>query len=127
MQCGLKKKSKLTFAETISVVKKRLAEEGFQIITENNVRAILKDTLDIEFESYVLLGIFNPSLSHRVLLSQKDAGVFLPLQIAIYEEFGHIWICSESANDSMGAATNPLLAQIAGEMDILIGRAINRI
>ncbi|EKE11946.1 MAG: hypothetical protein ACD_14C00061G0002 [uncultured bacterium] len=127
MKCGLKKKVTLPFAQSIANIKKELSNEGFLVLTEFNMRAILKDALGVEFESYILLGVLNPAFTHRILISQKEAGIFLPIQIAIYEEFGEIWVCSELASDSMGGAENPQLADIAAEMDISIGRAMERV
>lgn len=52
------------FAQTVTAVREALAEQGFGILTEIDVRATLKEKLGHEMEDYLILGACSPPLAH---------------------------------------------------------------
>ena len=51
-----------SYEDAIVRVKNALKDEGFGVLTEIDVKEILKKKLDKEFRNYVILGACNPHL-----------------------------------------------------------------
>ena len=69
-------------------VESALKDEGFGVLTTIDVKATLKEKLDIDFRSYRILGVCNPSLALQTLRANLDAGLLLPCHVILYEEGG---------------------------------------
>ena len=66
------------FDEAIEKVTAKLAEEGFGVLTEIDVKATLKKKLDVDFRKYTILGACNPGFAHQALLNESKIGTMLP-------------------------------------------------
>lgn len=69
----------------IEKVTAALKGEGFGVITEIDVKATLKNKLDIDFRRYAILGACNPKLAHQALQSNLEIGLMLPCNVIVYE------------------------------------------
>jgi len=83
-----------------------LKEEGFGILTQIDVRATLKQKLDVDFRDYVILGACSPPLAHRAL--QADLDVIDPLSM-------------------LAVLDHPALEPIASEAKERLARVIQRL
>ena len=107
--------TRMNFTETLSVVKQRLNEEGFGILSEIDVREKMKEKLDIEFRNYMILGACNPAYAYRALTAEPNIGTMLPCNVIVQEgENGQIEVAAIDPVASMQAVDNPDLAEIAG-------------
>ena len=76
----------LPFEQAVPVVVQALGEQGFGILTEIDVQAVLRDERGVEIEQYVVLGACNPDLAHRALEVDRSIGVLLPCNVVVRED-----------------------------------------
>jgi uncharacterized protein (DUF302 family) len=75
----------MTYELAIERVTAALKEEGFGVLTAIDVKATLKEKLDVDFRSYAILGACNPPLAHRALSTDLEIGLMLPCNVVLYE------------------------------------------
>jgi uncharacterized protein (DUF302 family) len=73
----------LPYQQTVSRVRDALAQQGFGVLTEIDVRATLREKRGWEMEDYLILGACNPDLAHRALQIDRRIGVLLPCNVVI--------------------------------------------
>jgi uncharacterized protein (DUF302 family) len=70
-------------AEAEAAVRDALAAQGFGVLTEIDVAATLKTTLDIDRPPLKILGACNPTLAHRALQIDPSASLVLPCNVVV--------------------------------------------
>lgn len=102
------------YQESIEITKTALKNQGFGVLTSIDVSATLKEKLDVDFRSYVILGACNPPLAHRALSHDSRVGLLLPCNVTVEAE-------SETTSIIRIADPNIMLSaastQTAGELE----------
>jgi uncharacterized protein (DUF302 family) len=105
----------LPYAQAIDRVTAALKVEGFGVLTEIDVKATLKQKLDVDFRPYVILGACNPNLAHQGLNAELELGLLLPCNVIVYEDNGASVVSIVDPQAMLGVVANPALETIAEE------------
>ena len=114
-----------TYDDTIGRVKDALADQGFGVLTEIDVRQTLKDKLDVDIEPQVILGACNPQLAHRALEIDPRVAALLPCNVVVRTENGRTVVEALDPKLIAEVPGNPALAPIAEEAGQRIQAALD--
>ncbi|MEE8574223.1 MAG: DUF302 domain-containing protein [Thermodesulfobacteriota bacterium] len=113
------------YEEAVAEAREALANEGFGILTEIDVKAALKQKLDKDFTKYIILGACNPALAFEALTTEIEVGLLLPCNVIVYEaKDGAIVVAAIEPMTAMSFVGNPELASIAGKVKEKLERVI---
>ena len=72
-----------SYDDTVARVREALADQGFGVLTEIDIRATLKTKLDVDVASQVILGACRPQLAHRALQAVPSVAALLPCNVVV--------------------------------------------
>jgi uncharacterized protein (DUF302 family) len=101
-----------------------LKAEGFGVITEIDVKATMKEKLDVDVRPHKILGACNPKLAHAAMEVEPDLGVLLPCNVDVYEVDGGTRVVAVNAGAMLGMVGNDKLVPIADEVQTRLGRVL---
>jgi uncharacterized protein (DUF302 family) len=80
---GIETTVKLPIDEAEAVVRDSLTANGFGVLTEIDVAAVLRTKLGIERTPMKILGACNPGLAHQALEIDPSAALVLPCNVVL--------------------------------------------
>ncbi|MDA0815260.1 MAG: DUF302 domain-containing protein [Chloroflexi bacterium] len=86
---SIKATTTLSMADAEARLRDALKAEGFGILTEVDVQAVMREKIGEEVAPYRILGACNPHLAHVAMSEWKAFGLIAPCHIAIYDEGDH--------------------------------------
>ena len=118
----------IPYDQTVEKVRAALAEEGFGILTEIDVKGTLKEKLDVDFKPYIILGACNPSLAYKTLQVEEQIGLMLPCNVVVQEAAdGGSIVAALNPLVAMESVDNPELEPLAKEVAQKLRRAIQAV
>ncbi len=115
----------LSMAEAEKRVVARLAEDGFGVLTEIDVKATLKKKLGVEFTPYKILGACNPHFAYQALQVEPHIGTMLPCNVILRATTeGVVEVSAVDPLASMQAIDNPELGAVATQVRDRLRRVI---
>ena len=108
-------------------VRASLAQKGFGILTEIDVKATMKKKLDIDIKPYRILGACNPKMAHQAIGLEPKVGAMLPCNVILRKVDGGVEVSAVDPVASMAAIENAGLKKVAGEVQVMLVDAIRAI
>lgn len=71
------------YPEVLEAVRSALTDVGFGILTEIDMKATLKQKLDVDVEPQVILGACRPLLAHQAILAEPSIATVLPCNVVV--------------------------------------------
>lgn len=122
---GMRARLDLPYEAAIEAATAALKTEGFGVLTRIDVKATLKQKIDVDFKRYVILGACNPMLAHHALTIEPEIGLFLPCNVIVYEdEAGGSVVSIIDPHAMFSAGINPDLAPVADEAAARLRRVL---
>lgn len=107
--------------------RKALAEQGFGVLTEIDVKATMRTKLDVEMPAYRILGACNPKFAHLAIGVEPRVGAMLPCNVILREVADGIEVSAVDPTASMQAIDNAELAALAGQVRSLLVKVVDAI
>ncbi len=114
-------------AEVIERTKESLAESGFGVLTEIDLKGTLKKKIDVDIDEQVILGACNPHFAHRGLEVEPTLGVLLPCNVVVRRGSSGTIVEAVDPHTMVAATDNPALAPLADEVAALLAAALERV
>jgi len=101
-----------------------LAENGFGVLTEIDVKATMKKKLVVDIPAYLILGACNPKMAMEAIEMEPRVGAMLPCNVILREVEGGVEVSSIDPVASMQAINNPALHAVAGQVRNLLAKVV---
>ena len=115
----------IPYDQAVEKVRAALADEGFGVLTEIDVKATLKEKIDVNFRPYIILGACNPPFAYKTLQVEEQIGLMLPCNVVVQEgQDGGTVVSAMNPLVVMESVENPDLEPIAGEVTEMLRRVV---
>jgi uncharacterized protein (DUF302 family) len=116
-----------TFDDIDARTRTALADNGFGVLTEIDVKATMKKKLDVEMPAYRILGACNPKMAHQAIGIEPRVGAMLPCNVILREIEGGVEVSAIDPVASMQAIDNAELTAVASGVRDLLAKAVKAI
>ena len=117
-----------SFPDAVSRTRDALAEQGFGVLTEIDMKATLKAKLGEDMEDYIILGACNPPLAHRAVNADRQIGLLLPCNVVVRadpKDDGSVIVEAMNPQILVDVTGEPALRDIADEVTTKMQAAID--
>jgi uncharacterized protein (DUF302 family) len=117
----------LSFEQVLEKATAALKEQGFGVITEIDVKATMKQKLDVDFRNYKILGACNPKLAHRALSEELYVGLLLPCNVVVFEDEGEVVVSAIDVGEMFKVVDRKDLGWLANEVGSRLDKVISEL
>ena len=104
-----------SYEDTVARVRELLAEAGFGVLTEIDLKATLRAKLDVEIAPQVILGACRPQLAHRAVEADPRFAALLPCNVVVAEEAAGTRVEILDPAVMSGLSPSDAVAEVAAE------------
>ena len=105
------------YDDTVADVRAALADAGFGVLTEIDVRATMKNKLDVDVPAEVILGACRPQLAHQAMTAEPSIAALLPCNVVVRSvDAEHTLVEAIDPGAMMQVAENEALDAVADEV-----------
>jgi uncharacterized protein (DUF302 family) len=114
MKYYINKTTDYQFDEAVDKISIALKDVGFGILTEIDMKATLKNKLDVDMRPYKILGACNPQFANKALSMEEKIGILLPCNVTVIEtEDGKVDVSIMDPAVAMSVVENTKLESLA--------------
>ncbi len=113
-----------TIEEVEQRTRQALADNGFGVLTEIDVRATMRAKLQLDMSGYRILGACNPKIAYQAIALEPRVGAMLPCNVILRAVPEGVEVSAIDPVASMQAIENPELKGVAGTVRDLLRKAI---
>ena len=110
-----------------SRTRKALADHGFGVLTEIDVKATMKKKLNFEMPAYRILGACNPERAQQAIGIEPRVGAMLPCNVILREVAEGVEVSAIDPVASMQGIDNAELKAVAEQVRDLLVKAVKAI
>ena len=100
----------------VDAVRAALTDQGFGVLTEIDLKAALKEKLDVEIEPQIILGACRPPLAYEAIQAEPSIAAVLPCNVVVRSVDPDTTVVEAFDPDSMmGLADNAALHAVAAD------------
>lgn len=115
------------YDEAVAATRDALAEQGFGILTEIDLRATLKQKLDVDVAPQVILGACRPELAHQALALDPSIAAVLPCNVVVRALDDSTTLVEAFDPDAMTALAGDAFCDVAAEAGRRLGAALDQL
>ncbi|HET8561666.1 MAG TPA: DUF302 domain-containing protein [Marmoricola sp.] len=105
------------YDDTVADVRAALVDAGFGVLTEIDVRATMKNKLDVDVPPQVILGACRPQLAHEAMSAEPSIAALLPCNVVVRSvDERHTVVEAIDPAAMMRVADNDALDRVAEEV-----------
>ncbi len=128
MKYGYQKTVSISFKDVDSKIRLTLAENGFGVITEIDIKKTFKEKLNIDYPRFRILGACNPELAEKALKMQSEVAMLMPCNVVFWEnEDSTVTLSAIDAEQQLSVTEHDDLIQIGKDVNIMLKTAIDRV
>ncbi len=102
------------YDDVVEATRAALADQGFGVLTEIDLRAALKEKLDVDVPSQVILGACRPPLAYEAIQAEPSIAAVLPCNVVVRSVDDATTVVEAFDPDAMmGLAESPALRNVA--------------
>jgi uncharacterized protein (DUF302 family) len=125
MSYYISKEVAYSYAEAIEKTKEKLKEQGFGVITEIDMKSVLKTKIDKDIPPYIILGACNPNYAYHAVQTEDNIGLMLPCNVIVREgKEGKVNVAVIDPLEAMKPVANDGLEGMAKEVRDKLALAI---
>jgi len=115
------------FEEVDNRTRAALANHGFGVLTEIDVKATMKKKIDVDMEPYRILGACNPNMAHEAIGMEPKIGAMLPCNVILRAVEGGTQVSAIDPLASMQAIDNDDLKVVAAQVRDMLTTVVQEI
>jgi uncharacterized protein (DUF302 family) len=114
------------YAETVTAVREALAEQGFGVLTEIDLKAALKEKIDADIAPNIILGACRPQLAHQAVQADPSIGALLPCNVVVRsQDEEHTIVEAIDPDVMMSVADRAVLHEVAADAKKRLNAALD--
>jgi uncharacterized protein (DUF302 family) len=127
MSYGMTKTVARPFVDVVADVRSALADQGFGVITEIDMKATLKKKIDVDIDDQVILGACSPSHAYQALQADESIGLLLPCNVTVRASGDSTIIEMINPQTMVDLSSSPAMAGVADEVGNKLRSALEAI
>ena len=128
MDYGHKKVINGTILDVENLLREKLLNNGFGVITEIDIKEKLEDKLGVDFRNYKILGSCHPPSAYESLDIDLNVGILLPCNFVVWDnKDGSTTVATIKASSLLSVLKNHELKDVGEKVDKLVSSVMNQL